>query len=303
MICSNILETIGHTPLVRIQEGNDHQAEILVKVESRNPGGSIKDRIAYHMVMDALEKGTITHDSVLIEPTSGNTGIGLAMVCAVLKMRCIIVMPESMSEERKKLMRAFGAELYLSPADQGMSGAIALADKLKEENPGSMILQQFDNPENPVSHKTTAREILEDCGEKLDAIVAGAGTGGTLMGLSTYLRQTIPSLYVMAVEPYDSPLMSKGISGPHGLQGIGANFIPSIIDPKVFNEIFTVKDEEAYEAARYLSTRKGILAGITSGAALHAAMHLARRPEWANKRIVVILPDTGERYISTDLFR
>lgn len=304
MIYNNITELIGRTPLVRLNkltEGLD--AEILVKVEFFNPGGSIKDRVALHMINEAEKAGLVNKDTLLIEPTSGNTGVGLAMVAASKGYRLILTMPETMSIERQKLLKAFGAQVILTPGAEGMQGSIDKAKEIAAENPNSFIPQQFENKDNPRAHsKTTVKEILQDTDSKLDIFVAGVGTGGTLTGIGQVLKQELPEVKIVAVEPYNSALLSGGKPGPHNLQGIGANFIPKILDRDIIDKIFPVKDEDAFHIARKLAKQEGLFVGITAGAAVHAALEIAKLPENKGKRIVVILPDTGERYLSTELF-
>ena len=276
---------------------------VLAKLEYLNPAGSVKDRVALNMILDAEEKGLLRPGATIIEPTSGNTGIGLAAIATGRGYRVIIVMPDSMSMERRILMSAYGAELVLTEGAKGMQGAIEQAEALAAQIPGSFIPGQFDNPANTEAHiRTTGPEIWEDTDGKIDIFVAGVGTGGTLTGTGRYLKERSPAIRVIAVEPAGSPLLSKGLAGPHGLQGIGANFIPKILDTSVYDEIITVTEEEAYAAGRMLGKTEGILAGISSGAALHAAMIVAARPENEGKRIVVLLPDTGDRYLSTAMF-
>ena len=297
---------IGGTPLLELQNIQSDlglSARVLAKVEYLNPGGSVKDRVGLAMIDDAEEKGLLREGSVIIEPTSGNTGIGLAMVCAVRGYRLIIVMPDSMSVERQKIMKAYGAELVLTPGAQGMTGAIEKAEELKAENPGSIIAGQFVNPANPRAHyETTGPEIWQDTDGEVDYFVAGVGTGGTLTGTGRYLKEQSPSVRIIAMEPSDSAVLSGGPAGPHKLQGIGAGFVPEILDTSVYDEVLTVETEEAYEMARLLGRREGILVGISAGAALAAAVRIARRPEAAGKTIVVLLPDTGDRYLSTELY-
>jgi cysteine synthase A len=303
-IFSGIEDTIGRTPLVRLRRmAPEGGAEVLVKLESFNPMASVKDRIAVSMVRDALAKGVLRPGGTLIEPTSGNTGIGLAFVAAALGLRFIATMPEHMSVERRKLMRAFGAEIVLTPAEQGMRGAIQKAKELQAEIPGSVILDQFANPANPAIHeKTTGPEIWEDTGGKLDAFVAGVGTGGTVTGVSRFLKPRLPRLKVFAVEPERSPVLSGGQPGPHAIQGIGAGFVPPVLEREWIDEVVRVRDEDAFATARRLAREEGILVGISSGAVLWAALEVASRPEFAGKRVVAVLPDSGERYLSTELF-
>ena len=302
-IYADILEKIGRTPLVRISKLNRGNAEVLVKVESFNPAGSVKDRIAIGMIEAAEKAGKIAPGALIIEPTSGNTGIGLALVAAVKGYRLILTMPDTMSIERRKLLAAYGAELVLTEGALGMKGAIAKAEELAETHPGSFIPQQFDNPANPEYHKqTTAEEIWQDAGGRVDAFVAGVGTGGTLTGVGEVLKARNPDVKLIAVEPSDSPVLSGGRPGPHKIQGIGAGFVPSVLDTQIIDEIFPVGAEDAGDTARAAAKREGLLVGISSGAALFAALELSRRPEYAGKRIIALLPDTGERYLSGWLF-
>ena len=297
---------IGNTPLLslgRIKERLGLKAEILAKLELFNPAGSTKDRAALYMIDDAEKKGLLTKDSVIIEPTSGNTGIGIAAVCAIRGYKAIIVMPSSMSRERIKLMEAYGAEVVLTDGSLGMAGSIAEAERLKDKYPGAIIAGQFYNPQNPKAHyETTGPEIYRDTDGALDFFVAGVGTGGTLTGTGRYLKEKIEKIKVVAVEPSGSPILSEGRSGSHGLQGIGAGFIPENLDVTVYDEVMTVTEDEAYEMARLLAKCEGVLVGISSGAALAAAVRLACREENEGKSIALILPDTGMRYLSTDLF-
>lgn len=302
-IYADILEKIGRTPLVRISKLNRGNAEVLVKVESFNPAGSVKDRIAIGMVEAAEKAGKIAPGALIIEPTSGNTGIGLALVAAVKGYRLILTMPDTMSIERRKLLAAYGAELVLTEGALGMKGAIAKAEELAQTHPGSFIPQQFDNPANPEYHKqTTAEEIWQDAGGRVDAFVAGVGTGGTLTGVGEVLKARNPDVKLIAVEPSDSPVLSGGRPGPHKIQGIGAGFVPSVLDTEIIDEVFPVKSEDAGDTARAAAKREGLLVGISSGAALFAALELSKRPEYAGKRIIALLPDTGERYLSGWLF-
>ena len=300
-------QLIGHTPLLElthIEKDADLSAKLLAKLEYFNPAGSVKDRIAKAMIDDAEASGKLKPGSVIIEPTSGNTGIGLAAVAAAKGYRIIIVMPETMSVERRQLMKAYGAELVLSEGAKGMKGAIAKADELAKEIPNSFIPGQFVNPANPKAHiATTGPEIWDDTDGKVDIFVAGVGTGGTISGVGRYLKEQNPAVRVVAVEPASSPLLSQGHAGPHGLQGIGANFVPGNYDSSVVDEIVTVTDEDAYRTGRLLARTEGVMAGITSGAALWAADELARRPENKGKTIVALLPDTGDRYLSTPMFQ
>lgn len=306
MLYRNVAELIGNTPLLLPENYNRAhcgEGEVLCKLECFNPAGSAKDRVALFMLNAAEREGRIGEGATVIEPTSGNTGIGLAALAAARGYRLILTMPDSMSEERIKLLRAYGAEIVLTPGKEGMQGAVAKAEALAAEIPNSFIPSQFDNPANPRSHfETTGPEILRDAEGRVDAFVAGVGTGGTLSGVGAYLKSQSPSCRVIAVEPASSPLLSEGRAGSHGLQGIGANFVPENFQREVCDEIVTVTEAEAYAAARALAHTEGILVGISAGAALHAATGLSRRPEWAGKRIVVLLPDTGERYLSTSLF-
>jgi len=299
-------ELIGNTPLMELAnyaEKHDLRARLLGKLECFNPGGSAKDRVAKAMLDDAEKRGLIKPGAVIIEPTSGNTGIGLASVAAVRGYRTIIVMPDSMSVERCTLMRAFGAELVLTPGAEGMSGAIKKAEELAAEIPGSFIPGQFENPANPSAHfDTTGPEIWRDTDGKVDIFVAGAGTGGTITGVGKYLKSQNPDVKIVAVEPASSPLLSQGYYGSHGLQGIGANFVPQVLDTEIYDEIITVTDEDAYVTGREIGQNEGILVGITSGAAVWAAAQLAMRPENEGKVIVALLPDTGDRYLSTAMF-
>lgn len=299
-------ELIGGTPLVRFSafgKETGAEAEILAKLEYLNPAGSAKDRVGKEMLDAALSSGRITKDSLIIEPTSGNTGIGIAAYAAQLGMKVIIVMPETMSLERRKLIAAYGAKLVLTDGSKGMAGSIEKANELAAANPGSFIPAQFDNPDNCAAHyKTTGPEIWADTDGTVDIFVAGIGTGGTITGTGRFLKEMNPNVKIVAVEPADSPLLSEGRAGAHGLQGIGANFVPKILDTDIYDEIITVTTEQAYAAARLTVKTQGILIGISSGAALHAAAELAKRPENSGKRIVVLLPDGGERYLSTSLF-
>lgn len=302
-IYSTILEKVGNTPLVRINKLNKGGAEVLVKVEYFNPAGSVKDRIAIGMIEDAEKNGKIAPGALVIEPTSGNTGIGLALVAAVKGYKLILTMPDTMSVERRKLLAAYGAELVLTEGAKGMKGAIEKAEELQKSHPGSFIPQQFANPANPEYHRhTTAEEIWKDADGKVDAFVAGVGTGGTLTGVGSVLKARNPNVKIVAVEPFDSSVISGGKPGPHKLQGIGAGFIPSVLDTKLIDEVFKVKSEEAGDVARAAATQEGLLIGISSGAALFAALELSKRPEYAGKRIIALLPDTGERYLSSWLF-
>ncbi|MGN0785178.1 MAG: cysteine synthase A [Candidatus Aphodomorpha sp.] len=305
-IAENLTQLIGRTPLVelsRLMADRAGGARLFAKVESFNPGGSAKDRIALAMLDDAQARGLLSPDTVIIEPTSGNTGVGLAMVAAVRGYRAIFTMPESMSLERRRLLAAYGAEIVLTPASEGMAGAVRRAQELAELYPESFIPSQFENPANPAAHdSTTGPEIWQDTDGTVDVFVAGVGTGGTVSGAGRYLKRQNPAVRVIAVEPAASPLLSEGRAGAHGLQGIGANFVPKTLDRAVIDEVLTVREEEAYETARLLAKREGLLVGISSGAAAAAALRIAARPEMEGKRIVVLLPDTGERYLSTKLF-
>ena len=301
-IAGNILETIGNTPLVRINKMNRGSAEVLAKVESFNPGSSVKDRIGVAMILDAERRGVLKRGATIIEPTSGNTGIGLAIAAAVLGYKLILTMPDTMSIERRRLAAAYGVEIVLTPGVDGMPGAIRKAEELHVATPGSFIPQQFANPANPAAHKATAEEILRDTDGRVDVLVAGVGTGGTLTGTGRVLRESIPSLKIVAVEPDTSAVLSGGKAGPHKLQGIGAGFVPEVTDPKLFDRVMTVSAENAGNTARRAAREEGILIGISGGAALFAALELASESVFAGKRIVVILPDTGERYLSTWLF-
>ena len=299
-------QLIGGTPLLElthIEKFYGLNAKILAKLEYFNPAGSVKDRVAKAMIDDAEAKGILTPDSVIIEPTSGNTGIGLASVAAARGYRIIIVMPETMSVERRQIMKAYGAELVLSEGAKGMRGAIAKADELAKEIPNSFIPGQFVNPANPKAHyETTGPEIYRDTDGDVDIFVAGVGTGGTLTGVGRYLKEKKPDVKIVAVEPKSSAVLSTGVAGPHKIQGIGAGFVPDILDTKIYDEIIPVENEDAFRLGREIGKREGVLVGISSGAALWAAVELAKRPENAGKNIVVLLPDTGDRYLSTPLF-
>lgn len=301
-IADNILETIGHTPLVKINRMNDGSAKIVVKLEKQNPAGSVKDRPALNMIEKAEREGLINKDTVIIEPTSGNTGIGLALVCAIRGYRMILTMPETMSIERRKLLAAYGAELILTDGQKGMQGAVDKAEELHREIKNSFIPQQFANPANPEAHSVTADEIWNDTDGKVDIVVAGAGTGGTICGLSKFLKEKNPNIKAVAVEPYENQVLKGEKAGAHKIQGIGANFVPKNFDKNLVDEIIPVKSDEAILTARRLAKEEGILAGISSGAALLAAIELSKRPENKEKLIVVILPDSGERYLSSELF-
>lgn len=300
----NVLEVIGNTPTVKINKLNAKGlANVYAKIESFNPGGSTKDRPALNMINDAEKKGLINKDSVIIEPTSGNTGIGLAMVCAVKGYKMILTMPETMSLERRKLLKAYGAEIVLTDGKLGMQGAVDKANELNKEIKNSFIPQQFDNPANPQVHEiTTAQEIWNDMSGKIDIVIAGVGTGGTICGIARSLKSKNPNIKSVAVEPFSSQVLSGKCAGTHGIQGIGANFVPGNFDKDVIDEIFPVRDEDALDIARKLASREGILCGISSGAAMYAALEIAKKEENKGKNIVVILPDTGERYLSSELF-
>ena len=306
-IYTSAQQLIGHTPMLALNnlaKKAQLQATLLGKLEGWNPAGSVKDRVALAMIADAEKRGLLKPGSTIIEPTSGNTGIGLASVAACRGYRTIIVMPDSMSMERRLLMGAYGAELVLTDGAKGMTGAIEKAQQLAAQIPDSFIPGQFDNPANPAAHfATTGPEIWADTDGNVDIFVAGVGTGGTLTGVGRYLKGKNPNVQIVAVEPAGSPLLSKGLAGSHGLQGIGANFIPSVLDTKVYDEIVTVTEPQAYAAGRLMGAAEGILVGISSGAALHAAMELAKRPENAGKTIVVLLPDSGDRYLSTAMYQ
>jgi len=305
-VAGGVVDLIGNTPMVRLNSFSDSQrgTTILAKLEMFNPGGSVKDRIAYSMLKAAEEQGILKKDTVIIEPTSGNTGIGLAMIAAARGYRLILTMPETMSVERRNLLKIYGAELVLTPGEEGMKGAIRRAEELASEIPNSFIPQQFSNPANPEIHRrTTAEEIWRDTGGRIDIFVAGVGTGGTITGVGEVLKERKPGIRLVAVEPADSPVISGGQPGPHKIQGIGAGFIPEILNVEILDEVIQVTEEEAVEAARRLAREEGIFVGISSGAAAHAALAVAKRPESAGKQIVVVLPDTGERYLSTILFQ
>ena len=304
-IYTSIDQLVGSTPLLELKNiEKELGARILAKLEYLNPAGSVKDRVALSMILDAEEKGLLKPGATIIEPTSGNTGIGLAAIAAGRGYKVIIVMPDSMSIERQQLMAAYGAELVLTPGAKGMQGAIDKANELASAIHGSFIPGQFDNPANPAAHRaSTAPEIWSDTDGDIDIFVAGVGTGGSLTGIGGYLKEKKPTVQVVAVEPAGSPLLSKGMAGPHGLQGIGANFIPAVLNTSVYDEIFPVTEEQAYEAGRLLGRKEGVLAGISSGAALYAATELAKRPVNVGKTIVVLLPDTGDRYLTTPMFQ
>ena len=305
-VYQNVTELIGHTPLLEVQNIESElglKAKILVKLELFNPAGSVKDRIAKNMVVEAERQGILKNGGTIIEPTSGNTGIGLASIAASKGYRAIFTMPETMSIERRKLLQGYGAEIVLTDGKKGMAGAIAKAEELAEEIDGAVVLGQFINKANPAAHTvSTGPEIWEDTEGKVDIFVAGVGTGGTITGTGEYLKEQNPALKIVAVEPAASPVLSGGKPGPHGLQGIGAGFVPEILNTEIYDEIVQVENEEAYAASRMLAHKEGVLVGITFGAALHTAIELAKREENAGKTIVAILPDTGERYLSTPLF-
>ena len=305
-VYDSILDLVGKTPLVelkRIEEKEGLQAKLIAKVESFNPAGSVKDRIAKAMIEDAEAKGLLKEGSVIIEPTSGNTGIGLAAAATVKGYRMILTMPETMSVERRNIVKAYGAEVVLTDGTKGMKGAIEKADELAKEIPNSFIAGQFVNPANPATHKkTTGPEIWEDTDGEVDIFVAGVGTGGTITGTGEYLKEKKPEVKVVAVEPASSPVLSEGVSGPHKIQGIGAGFVPETLNTGIYDEIIKVENEDAFETGRYLAAEEAILAGISSGAALYAAIQLAKREENKGKTIVVLLPDNGDRYYSTALF-
>ncbi len=304
-IYTSVEQLIGRTPLLELthcEKAFGLSARLLAKLEGFNPAGSAKDRVAKSMIDDAEARGLLKPGAVIIEPTSGNTGIGLASIAAARGYRLILTMPDTMSAERRALLKAYGAELVLTPGAEGMAGAVRRAQELSDQLPGSFIPGQFDNPANADAHfRTTGPEIWADTGGRVDAFVACVGTGGTLTGTGRYLKQQNPGVHIAAVEPAESPVLSEGRSGSHGIQGIGANFVPSVLDTSVYDEILTATTQQAYEAGRAI-TAEGLLAGISSGAALHAAVQLARRPEFAGKTIVAVFPDSGERYLSTPLF-
>jgi cysteine synthase len=305
-IAKKVTDLVGHTPLLELSNFEKKlglKARVLVKLEYFNPAGSIKDRIGKAMIEEGLKDGSITKDSVLIEPTSGNTGIGLASVAASYGLRIIIVMPETMSVERRNLMKAYGAELVLTDGTKGMKGAIEKADELAKSTPHSFIPGQFTNPVNPQTHfKTTGPEIWEDTDGHVDAFVSGVGTGGTLTGVGKFLKSKKSSVKIYAVEPASSPFISKGVAGPHKIQGIGAGFIPKTLDTKMIDETITVENDDAFKLGKEIAKTEGVLVGISSGAALWAGLELAKKPEYAGKTIVILLPDTGDRYLSTPMF-
>lgn len=304
---SSILKLVGKTPILhiaRFQKKRELEANIFVKLEYFNPAGSIKDRVALAMIEDAEKKGILSPGATIIEPTSGNTGIGIALVAAAKGYKAILTMPETMSVERRKLLQAYGAGIVLTDGSKGMNGAIAKAEEMQKNTPGSVILSQFSNPANPAAHRaSTGPEIWEDMDGLVDIFVAGVGTGGTLTGVGSYLKEKNPNIKVVAVEPDTSPVLSKGTAGPHKIQGIGAGFVPDVLDTKIYDEVITVGSEESFSTGRELATSEGFLTGISSGAALWAAEQLAKRPENKGKNIVVVLPDTGDRYLSTPLFQ
>jgi cysteine synthase A len=304
-IANDVTELIGNTPLVKFKKvAKDAGAAIIGKLEFFNPCGSVKDRIGISMIKDAEEKGLIKQDSILVEPTSGNTGIGLAFVCAVRGYKLILTMPETMSVERRKMLKAFGAEIVLTPGSEGMKGAIKKTEEIVKKNPKAFILQQFKNPANPEIHRrTTALEIWRDTGGKVDILVSGVGTGGTITGIAEVIKKKKKSFKAIAVEPADSPVLSGGKSGPHKIQGIGAGFVPDILNRDIIDEVIKVTNEDAADTARCLAKEEGIFAGISSGAAVRAAIEVSKREENKGKLIVVILPDLGDRYLSTELFQ
>lgn len=306
-IYGSVSELVGNTPLLELKNTEMTEglsSRLFAKLESFNPAGSVKDRVALYMIKDAEKSGKLKKGGVIIEPTSGNTGIGLAAIGASKGYKVVIVMPDSMSVERRRLIASYGAELVLTDGALGMKGAIEKAEELSNTIPNSIIAGQFVNPSNPKAHyETTAREIYEDLDGKVDIFVAGVGTGGTITGIGRYLKEKNPSVKIVAVEPENSPVLSKGLSGKHGLQGIGAGFIPKVLDTKVYDEVITVKEEDAYKTGRSLAKKEGVLIGISSGAALFAAKTLAKREENKGKNVVVLLPDTGDRYLSTPLFK
>ena len=299
-------ELIGHTPLLELvnyEKKFDVKAHIIAKLEYFNPAGSVKDRVAYAMITDLEDKGKIAPGATLIEPTSGNTGIGIASVAAARGYKAILTMPDTMSVERRNLLKAYGAEIVLTEGAKGMKGAIAKADELQKEIAGSIVLGQFDNPANPKAHReTTGPEIWEDTDGKVDAFVAGIGTGGTITGVGEYLKSKNPDVRIIAVEPAGSPVLTKGTSGPHKIQGIGAGFVPGVLNTRVYDEVLDIENDDALHTGREIAHAEGVLVGISSGAAVYAAKLLAERPEYAGKNIVVLLPDTGDRYLSTTMY-
>ncbi len=303
-IFNNLTDLIGGTPLLRLNRlTKGLEADVLVKLESFNPGGSVKDRIGFSMIKDAEERGLINKDSVIIEPTSGNTGIALALIAAARGYRLILTMPDTMSVERRNLLKAYGAELLLTPGGKGMKGAIEAAEELAAKTPNSYVPHQFQNPANPEIHRaTTAEEIWNDTDGKVDVVVGGVGTGGTITGVGEVIKSRKASFKVVAVEPFDSPVLSGGTPGPHKIQGIGAGFVPQVLNAEILDEVYKVKNEEAFTVSRRLAREEGLLVGISGGAAVFAGLQIAARPENKGKQIVVILPDTGERYLSTTLF-
>jgi len=305
-IYQSVTELIGHTPILQANnfaKANGLEANVLAKLEYFNPAGSVKDRIALAMINQAEKEGKLHKGSVIIEPTSGNTGIGLASVAAARGYKAILTMPETMSVERRNLLKAYGAQIVLTDGSKGMKGAIAKAEELAKETPGSFIPSQFTNPANPAAHEaTTGPEIWEDTDGKVDAFIAGVGTGGTLTGVAHYLKKQNPDVKVFAVEPETSPVLSKGQAGPHKIQGIGAGFVPETLDTKIYDEVLPISNEDSFKYGRQFSHVEGVLVGISSGAALAAAVQLAKRPEFKGKNIVALLPDTGDRYLSTELF-
>ncbi len=306
-IYTSATQLIGHTPLLKVanymKDQNIEGVELLAKLEYFNPAGSVKDRISFAMIEDAEKKGILKEGSTIIEPTSGNTGIGLASVAAAKGYRTILTLPETMSVERRNLLKAYGAELVLTEGAKGMKGAIAKAEELEKSIPNAVILGQFDNPANPAAHAaTTGPEIWEDTDGKVDIFVAGVGTGGTVTGIGTFLKSKNPNVKIVAVEPSDSPVLSGGQPGPHKLQGIGAGFVPSVLNTGIYDEVFTVTTDQAFSTGRLIAHKEGILVGITSGAALYAAAQIAKRPENVGKTIVALLPDSGDRYLSTPMF-
>lgn len=305
-IYKNVTELIGNTPVLELSNLEKEQglkAQLLAKVEFFNPAGSVKDRIAKRMIEKAEEQGLLKKGATIIEPTSGNTGIGLASVCASKAYKAIFTMPETMSVERRNLLKAYGAKIVLTPGSQGMKGAIAKAKELQESTPNSLIPSQFTNLENPQAHyETTGPELWEQTDGEIDIFVAGVGTGGTISGTGKYLKEKNPNIKIVAVEPEGSPVLSQGKAGPHGIQGIGAGFVPDTLNTKIYDEIITVTNENAYNTGRAIAQKEGLLVGISSGASVYAAIQLAKRPENEGKRIVALMPDTGERYLSTPMF-